>query len=58
MILLESGVGEGESKAGIPQIEALLSRLPLGLAMCERDGRFLFAGGEGSGPEGQGRRSG
>ena len=43
MILLESGVGEGESTAGIPQIEALLSRLPLGLAMCERDGRFLFA---------------
>ena len=43
MILLESGVGEGESQAGIPQIEALLSRLPLGLAMCERDGRFLFA---------------
>ena len=43
MILLESGVGEGEGQAGIPQIEALLSRLPLGLAMCERDGRFLFA---------------
>ena len=43
MILLESGVGGGEGQAGIPQIEALLSRLPLGLAMCERDGRFLFA---------------
>ncbi|MDP3677106.1 MAG: response regulator [Novosphingobium sp.] len=43
MILLEAGVGAGEGQAGIPQIEALLSRLPLGLAMCERDGRFLFA---------------
>jgi len=43
MILLEAGAAGSEGQAGIPQIEALLSRLPLGLAMCERDGRFLFA---------------
>ncbi|MCY1671325.1 response regulator [Novosphingobium sp. SL115] len=35
--------GIGEVRAGLPQIEALLSRLPLGLAMTDRDGRFLFA---------------
>jgi two-component system, cell cycle sensor histidine kinase and response regulator CckA len=33
----------GEVTAGLPQIEALLARLPLGLAMTDRDGRFLFA---------------
>ena len=44
MLLIEAGGGAGEGgRTGIPQIEALLSRLPLGLAMCERDGRFLFA---------------
>ncbi|MFC4295696.1 response regulator [Novosphingobium tardum] len=43
MLLIESGTGAGEGRAGIPQIEALLARLPLGLAMCDRDGRFLFA---------------
>ena len=43
MLLLEAGLAAGEGHAGIPQIEALLSRLPLGLAMCDRDGRFLFA---------------
>ena len=43
MLLLEAGLAGGEASAGIPQIEALLSRLPLGLAMCDRDGRFLFA---------------
>jgi two-component system cell cycle sensor histidine kinase/response regulator CckA len=30
-------------RAGLPQIEALLARLPLGLGMVDRDGRFLFA---------------
>jgi len=45
MLLLEATLAGGEATAGIPQIEALLSRLPLGLAMCDRDGRFLFANG-------------
>ena len=48
MLLVDSGVGigagwEGSSKAAIPQLEALLSALPLGLALTDRDGRFLFA---------------
>lgn len=46
-LLIDSGgfgqAGVGEVRAGLPQIEALLARLPLGLAMCDRDGRFLFA---------------
>jgi two-component system, cell cycle sensor histidine kinase and response regulator CckA len=42
-LLIENEGGVGESRTGLPQIEALLSRLPLGLAMCDRDGRFLFA---------------
>ena len=48
MILVDSTVGigggwEGNGKAAIPQLEALLSALPLGLALTDRDGRFLFA---------------
>jgi two-component system cell cycle sensor histidine kinase/response regulator CckA len=42
-LLVEAESGVGDARAGLPQIEALLSRLPLGLAMCDRDGRFLFA---------------
>ena len=42
-LLIENEGGVGESRTGLPQIEALLARLPLGLAMCDRDGRFLFA---------------
>ncbi len=42
-LLIENEGGLGEARTGLPQIEALLSRLPLGLAMCDRDGRFLFA---------------
>ncbi len=47
MLLVDSGVGigsnwEGASQAGVAQLEALLSQLPLGLAMTDRDGRFLF----------------
>nr|WP_137678110.1 response regulator [Parerythrobacter lutipelagi] len=47
MLLLESGVGigggqEGPGAAATPQLEALLGALPLGLAMTDRDGRFLF----------------
>jgi len=47
MLLVDSGVGignswDGASQAGVPQLEALLSQLPLGLAMTDRDGRFLF----------------
>lgn len=38
-----AGGGFGDVRAGLPQIEALLARLPLGLAMTDRDGRFLFA---------------
>jgi len=42
-LLIENQGGVGDARTGLPQIEALLSRLPLGLAMCDRDGRFLFA---------------
>ncbi|MEM8726721.1 MAG: PAS domain-containing protein, partial [Pseudomonadota bacterium] len=47
MLLVDSGVGigsgyDGSSKAGVAQLEALLGQLPLGLAMTDRDGRFLF----------------
>ena len=48
ILLLDSGIGVGgswaeEAHAGTPQLEALLERLPLGLAMTDRDGHFLFA---------------
>ncbi len=48
MLLLDAGVGIGGGvepvvQAGAPQLEALLGQLPLGLAMADRDGRFLFA---------------
>jgi two-component system cell cycle sensor histidine kinase/response regulator CckA len=48
MLLVDSGVGvgggwDGNAKAATPQLEALLGALPLGLAMTDRDGRFLFA---------------
>jgi two-component system cell cycle sensor histidine kinase/response regulator CckA len=47
MLLVDSGVGigsgyDGSSRAGVAQLEALLAQLPLGLAMTDRDGRFLF----------------
>ena len=47
MLLVDSGVGigsgwDGSSQAGVAQLEALLAQLPLGLAMTDRDGRFLF----------------
>ncbi|WP_428027727.1 response regulator [Altererythrobacter sp.] len=47
MLLVDSGVGigggwDGSSQAGVAQLEALLGQLPLGLAMTDRDGRFLF----------------
>jgi two-component system cell cycle sensor histidine kinase/response regulator CckA len=42
-LLIDNQGGVGDTRTGIPQIEALLSRLPLGLAMTDRDGRFLFA---------------
>ena len=47
MLLLDAGVGVGgwggEARGQTPQLEALLEQLPLGLAMTDRDGRFLFA---------------
>lgn len=43
MLLIDGEGGVGDTRTGIPQIEALLARLPLGLAMTDRDGRFLFA---------------
>ncbi len=47
MLLLDSGIGLGgwgaEARGQTPQLEALLERLPLGLAMTDRDGHFLFA---------------
>ena len=47
MLLIDSGVGigsgfDGASQAGVAQLDALLGQLPLGLAMTDRDGRFLF----------------
>lgn len=47
MLVVDSGVGigsgwDGSSQAGVAQLEALLAQLPLGLAMTDRDGRFLF----------------
>src|SRR5690606_27124918 len=48
ILLLDSGIGVGgswpeDAHAGTPQLEALLEQLPLGLAMTDRDGHFLFA---------------
>lgn len=47
MLLIDTGVGlgswDGGGQAATPQLEALLGALPLGLAMTDRDGRFLFA---------------
>jgi two-component system cell cycle sensor histidine kinase/response regulator CckA len=47
MLLLDSGIGlggwTGEARGSTPQLEALLERLPLGLATTDRDGHFLFA---------------
>ncbi len=48
MMLFENGIGIGAGvsdmagKAATSQLEALLGALPLGLAMTDRDGRFLF----------------
>lgn len=47
MLMIDSGVGigsgwDGATNAGVAQLEALLAQLPLGLAMTDRDGRFLF----------------
>ena len=61
MVLIDHGVGlggTGHGSAATPQLEGLLSQLPLGLAMADRDGRLLFAnaafmraaGHEGEGP--------
>ena len=47
MLLIDIGVGIGgwgnESRGQSPQLEALLEQLPVGLAMPDRDGHFLFA---------------
>lgn len=47
MLMLDSSVGlggwGGENAGQAPQLEALLEHLPLGLAMTDRDGHFLFA---------------
>ncbi|MFM7376733.1 MAG: response regulator [Erythrobacter sp.] len=47
MLLIDSGVGigsgfDGANQAGVAPLDALLAQLPLGLAMTDRDGRFLF----------------
>jgi two-component system cell cycle sensor histidine kinase/response regulator CckA len=42
-LIIDNHGGVGDTRTGLPQIEALLSRLPLGLAMTDRDGRLLFA---------------
>ncbi|MEL7320240.1 MAG: PAS domain-containing protein, partial [Pseudomonadota bacterium] len=48
MMLIDSGVGigggwESRGRNAVPQLNALLSALPLGLALTDRDGRFMFA---------------
>ncbi|NNC58590.1 MAG: response regulator [Erythrobacter sp.] len=48
MLLVDAGnaIGGGEEtgvSSASPQLEALIGALPLGLAMTDRDGRFLFA---------------
>jgi two-component system cell cycle sensor histidine kinase/response regulator CckA len=45
MLIADAGIGlgGGEVAAASPHLEALLSQLPLGLAMADRDGRLLFA---------------
>lgn len=51
MVLVDAGAGLGSGAAtagdsgsgAVPHLEALLSQLPLGLAMADRDGRLLFA---------------
>lgn len=48
MLVLDAGIGLGasagvEGHAGTSQLDALLAQLPVGLAMADRDGRFLFA---------------
>jgi two-component system cell cycle sensor histidine kinase/response regulator CckA len=47
MLLVDNGVGLGgwgqDSRGQAPQLEALLEQLPVGLAMTDRDGHFLFA---------------
>ncbi len=42
-LMLDNQGGLGDTRTGLPQIETLLSRLPLGLAMTDSLGRFLFA---------------
>jgi two-component system cell cycle sensor histidine kinase/response regulator CckA len=47
MLLIDAGVGIGSrwdsaAQAGVAQLDALLGQLPLGLAITDRDGRFLF----------------
>ena len=47
LLVVDNGIGLGgggtETAAAVPHLEALLSPLPLGLAMVDRDGRMLFA---------------
>ncbi len=47
MMLFDSTIGlggwGGEARGQTPQLESLLQQLPLGLAMTDRDGHFLFA---------------
>ena len=48
MVLMEHGIAIGAADdsgadSATPQLEALIGALPLGLAMTDRDGRFLFA---------------
>jgi two-component system cell cycle sensor histidine kinase/response regulator CckA len=47
MLLVDNGVGLGgwgaEARGQTPQLEALREQLPVGQAMTDRDGHFLFA---------------
>ncbi|MXO64362.1 response regulator [Altericroceibacterium endophyticum] len=46
MLLFDSAVGigvQGTDQGQAPELEALLEKLPLGLAMTNKDGYFLFA---------------
>jgi len=46
ILVVDAGLGLGAAEGGgaaVPHLEALLSQLPLGLGMADRDGRLLFA---------------
>ena len=43
LLLIDDDGGRAERGSALAHVEQLLSKLPLGLALVDRDGRFLFA---------------